>query len=842
MQERSKVSLRGLSAVALGLAALLGAAAVLAGLGLGTQDRRADQTRQMLRDAAAVLADTLDRTLYDMSRDVRLAAQNAVLAQPGASPEAQRQVLAQWRSLRPEYGEILLAAPDGRVVATASGRLAGTDASGRAWFVRGRDGAAFVEAAEPGGSGAGGRMVEVSAPVAAETGALRGVLAAQLDDAWAEQVEQAVRATLGAAGRRIGFTVLSAGGQVLHQSATDAAGAAGLVEGSASGSRRDEAGLGWLVIARAPADAAGLPVVPAPVVLPLLLGAVLLAAAAGWILALPMARFLREAGRALAGDGARPLRRLPVAELQRLAAEAAAGGERHRTRERALRDLQGALRRSKDRVQAFKTMAGWTCWEIDLAGGQVTWSDPARSRLAEATERAAGLDEILGRVHAEDRALLQLTMQSALEGEGPHDITVRTHEDGRERRLLMRFSRIDAAEGGARLHALSREMSGEPARALTAEPARPAAGQPLNPGPTDLAVERRRNDTMRRLTDGIVHDFNNALTVVMTSLSTLKRRQGVAPDSARLLDSAIQGAERGAGLTRRMVGFTRRETTALAQADVAVAVEDLVTFLRASVLPQARISLTLAADLPPVLCSERQFEIAVLNLAFEAKDAMPATGALSVAADAVEIPPGWGAAPAAGAPGPGRYVRLTLTNHAPSGPGRADGSDAVAVLLGQIGGILQREAAPDGGSAATLWFPAGIRAPDAAPRRPLGPHHPLRILVVEGDGLLRASVADALGDLGHAVTQAGSGLQAMEMLAADRGFDIMLADYAMPILSGLQLAAVVSLTNPTLDIVISAPRGHLPENARRFRHLDKPFRQADLARMVEEHAPAARAA
>ncbi|RVU20552.1 hybrid sensor histidine kinase/response regulator [Methylobacterium oryzihabitans] len=844
----STPSLRTVSAAALGLAAALGAAAILAGLGAGTEERRADETRLALRSAATILSNGLDRTLYDVSRDVRLAAQNGLLIQAGPSSEAQHQFLVAWRNLRPEYAEILYAAPNGRVLATASGRAEGSDAGGSAWFGRGRAGTAIIDGSDAGRSGAGsGRLVQIAAPVTTESGVPRGVVAVQLDESWAREAEQLARTALGDAQRGVSFTVLSAAGQVLYRSGPEQAwtgSGAPALEGSASATGfRDFSGLGWMVVARVPAEAAlapGLfPGLGTPVLLPLLLGAIGLAAILGWLLAGPLVRCLRAAGRTCLGeDTTRTLVAPPVAEFRTLVARAIESADRHLIRDHALREAQSALRRSKERVQAFKTLAGWSCWEIDHTTRQVTWSDLTRTRVSDAAERAASLDEIIERIHPEDRAVLQLTMQAALDGSVPHDVTVRSREDGRERRLLMRFTRIiDQGRPTARLHALSREVDD----ALEG-PVRAAPAHPLSPGEPDAAVERRRRDVMRRMTDGIIHDFNNALTVVLTSLSVLQHRHDVSPEGARLLDHALQGAERGAGLTRRMVALTRRQTSTLAQADLRMILSDLDGFLRISVLPEARLAVEIPAELPAAQCSERQIEIALLNLAFEARDTMAPEGRLTVSAAAAELPaPGGPALP------PGPYLRVAVINHEPV-PAASDaaggaGIEAVDLLLRQVGGALRRATDAAGATVTELWLPASREAPQVPAPMPVPAfNRPLRVLLVDGDGLLRDSTAAAIADLGHVVTQAGSGLQAMELLAADRDYDVMIADYAMPILSGLQLAAVVSLTNPSLDIVLAAPRGHLPETARRFRQLDKPFRQADIARILVQHAPSARAA
>ncbi|WP_331311787.1 response regulator [Methylobacterium oryzae] len=113
---------------------------------------------------------------------------------------------------------------------------------------------------------------------------------------------------------------------------------------------------------------------------------------------------------------------------------------------------------------------------------------------------------------------------------------------------------------------------------------------------------------------------------------------------------------------------------------------------------------------------------------------------------------------------------------------------------------------------------------------------------MESDGLVRASVAEVLADLGHAVVQAASGAHALEVLARDAAFDAMIADQSMPVMAGLQLAATVVERHPEIRVILASPHGQLPQSADAFLRIDKPFRNEDLQVVLDVAVKRARAA
>jgi PAS domain S-box-containing protein len=373
-----------------------------------------------------------------------------------------------------------------------------------------------------------------------------------------------------------------------------------------------------------------------------------------------------------------------------------------------------------------------------------------------------------------------------------------------------------------------------------------------------LALDRTREALMHsqkieaigKLTGGVAHDFNNLLTVVLGSLDLLRRYlPNDDPRITRLLDNALQGAQRGATLTQRMLAFARRQELDLQAVDVVELTRGMRDLLQRSLGPQITIETRFPLVLDNVMADPHQLETSLLNLAVNARDAMPGGGILTIAArneatvgdDRLR---------------PGRYVRLTLRDTGEgmdaetlaratepffttkgTGKGTGLGLSMVHGMVEQLGGQLFLHSKPGDGTTAELWLPAAERPAEtddsAAPTPAIERMQPLTILAVDDDALVLANTRAMLEDLGHTVVMAYSGEQALEQLERTPTIELVVTDHAMPKMTGSDLAKRILAHRPDLPIILATGYAELPIGAdASLPRLSKPYRQDALAHAV----------
>jgi signal transduction histidine kinase len=378
--------------------------------------------------------------------------------------------------------------------------------------------------------------------------------------------------------------------------------------------------------------------------------------------------------------------------------------------------------------------------------------------------------------------------------------------------------------------------------------------------------EAQKIDTIGQLTGGVAHDFNNLLMAMLGSLEVLKKRLRDDPGSQRLLENALKGAERGAALTQRLLAFARRQELRPANVNVGELLSGMQDLLARALGPEIRLQNNLPTNLPAVLIDANQLELAVLNLAVNARDAMPDGGSLifsAVAAD--EHDPGAPAGLKSGA-----YVRfsvvdtgrgmdeVTLARAAEPffttkgvGKGTGLGLSMVQGLAAQSGGGLLLRNEPGKGARVELWLPQAD--PSEIERAPQSKSHSSEhlaractVLVVDDDALVATGTAAMLEDLGHTVVEAQSAADALKLLEDGKLVDLVITDHAMPGMNGTDLARVLKSKYPALGVIIASGYAELPADVTAdatLPKLAKPFAQSDLARVVAEYAnPGATAA
>jgi PAS domain S-box-containing protein len=383
-------------------------------------------------------------------------------------------------------------------------------------------------------------------------------------------------------------------------------------------------------------------------------------------------------------------------------------------------------------------------------------------------------------------------------------------------------------------------------------------------GLTDVTQRNKAEEALRQaqkieavghLTGGVAHDFNNLLAVIVGNLDLLRRQLGDDARLLRLADNALAGAQRGASLTQRLLAFARRQDLKPEAIELPRLVEGMTDLLQRSLGPRVRVETRFPPDLPSVHADAHQLEMAVLNLAVNARDAMPDGGRLTIQASAVEAGP-VGLAP-------GTYVRLALTDQGAGmdaatlaratepffttkgiGKGTGLGLSMVHGLAAQSGGRLTIDSVAGQGTTVTLYLPAASEPGRSLPDRPSATDAgalalpPLRILVVDDDPLVLANTAAVLEDLGHRVRSAASGEVALAEMAADGAVDLIVTDQLMPGMTGVQLATRIRAIAPAMPILIVSGFAEFGEDdAGQFPILAKPFDGQALAQALRDAVP-----
>jgi CheY-like chemotaxis protein len=385
---------------------------------------------------------------------------------------------------------------------------------------------------------------------------------------------------------------------------------------------------------------------------------------------------------------------------------------------------------------------------------------------------------------------------------------------------------------------------------------------------TSTLHHAQKIEALGQLTGGIAHDFNNLLMAVLGSLALLRKRLPAGDErSLRLLDNAVQGANRGAALTQRLLTFSRRQAVRPEVVELPALVEGMSDLLRRSLGPGYRLETRLAPGLPPVLVDPGQLELAVLNLALNARDALPGGGGIEISAR-VEVE-GDGAPSQQGQPPEGHaggdvggrvggHVVLAVTDHGEgmdaatlaraaepffttkgAGKGTGLGLAMVQGLAVQSGGRLELRSTQGVGTVAELWLrraeAVARPGPDSAAVAPAAtPSRRLSVLVVDDDPLVLASAGAMLEDLGHRAVEAEDGERALARLRAGAEVDLVITDYGMPGMSGLQLAEELRRLRPGLPVLLATGYGEVPAlDAAGLGRLSKPFGQPTLSAAIE---------
>jgi CheY-like chemotaxis protein/anti-sigma regulatory factor (Ser/Thr protein kinase) len=307
-----------------------------------------------------------------------------------------------------------------------------------------------------------------------------------------------------------------------------------------------------------------------------------------------------------------------------------------------------------------------------------------------------------------------------------------------------------------------------------------------------------------------------------------------------------------------MLAFARQQDLRTTSADLATLVRGMQDLLRRSLGPNNILRLHIEPHLPPAEVDAHQVELAILNLAINARDAMPDGGIIECRLGQKQVTKD------AGRLRPGNYLRIQITDTGvgmdaatlskaiepffstkPLGKGTGLGLSMTHGLAVQLGGLLELTSEVGKGTTATLWLPQALQRPSeveaAVGTAPLTRR--ATILVVDDDPLIATSTIDMLEDLGHTVIGADSAARAIEIINGGQSLDLLMTDQAMPEMTGIQLAEIVRQKKPGLPILLATGYTDLPASKlANLPRLSKPYQQAQLQAEIEKLLAASKAA
>lgn len=360
----------------------------------------------------------------------------------------------------------------------------------------------------------------------------------------------------------------------------------------------------------------------------------------------------------------------------------------------------------------------------------------------------------------------------------------------------------------------------------------------------EVLRQSQKLDAMGQLTGGVAHDFNNLLTPIIGSLDMLVRRGGGSDRERRLIDRALQSAERAKTLVQRLLAFARRQPLQPKAIDIRSLVTDMADLIVSTSGSRIGVRMALSDNLPPALADPNQLEMALLNLAVNARDAMPDGGTLTISAVRESVRQGHRSKLRQG-----HYIRLSVADTGIGmddatlsraiepffstkgiGKGTGLGLSMVHGLALQLDGGLAIASRLGEGTVVDLWFPitsvvVGHLAGSVAVSSPPALE---TVLLVDDEDLVRMSTADMLMDLGYDVVEAISGEEALRLTGDGLQPDLVVTDHLMPGMTGVDLAKALRIRWPEMPVLIVS--GYAEEDGidASFARLTKPFRHAEL--------------
>ncbi len=545
---------------------------------------------------------------------------------------------------------------------------------------------------------------------------------------------------------------------------------------------------------------------------------------------------------------------IPVRELNEVGSELVAAGARRGELERQL--VRAATQESEQRFQMLvQGVTDYAIYMLDPQGHVTNWNAGA-ARIKGYKE-----SEIVGKHFSlfytpEDRAdgvpvraLLTAINEGKYEAEG-----WRVRKDGTRFWANVVLARIEDSNG--RLIGLAK---------VTRDVTERREVQQRLEAAREQLYQSQKMDAVGQLTGGVAHDFNNLLTIIIGNLDNAKRTLETWQDGAkarlqRAIDHALAGAQRGATLTGHLLAFSRRQPLEPKVLDVNKLLNQMSAFLRSSLGEAVQLEVVGAGGLWQVEADAAQLETAILNLAVNARDAMPNGGKLTVEASNVLLDENYCAKNAGVRPG--QHVQIAVTDNGmgmpgdvvsrafepffttkETGHGTGLGLSQVYGFVKQSGGHVKIYSEPGQGSTVKIYLPRAYGkkpgeqpSPNGSAPRAYGKE---TILIVEDDDDVRAFICETLEELNYVVLEAGDTPSALKVLDQAERIDLLLTDVILPGRNGRELASAALGKRPGLKVLFMTGyshnaiihQGRLDEGVQL---IQKPLTQTSLAAKIRD--------
>ena len=519
-------------------------------------------------------------------------------------------------------------------------------------------------------------------------------------------------------------------------------------------------------------------------------------------------------------------------------------------------NAEAAVRESEERLRLAVDNADVGFWDVDVVNDVLTWPPRTKGMFGISAEAPVTMQDFYDGLHPDDRDATSAAYAAAADPEARalYDVEYRTigKEDGVVRWVEAKGRGVFDDHGrclrvaGTAVQITARKEAEEALRELNATlEARVAQAIAEREEVQEALRQSQKMEAMGQLTGGVAHDFNNLLTPIVGSLDMLQRKGLGGEREQRLIAGAAQSAERAKTLVQRLLAFARRQPLQPVPVDVAKLVAGMGDLVSSTTGPQIVVSVDAPGGLPPAKADPNQLEMAILNLAVNARDAMADGGTLRISASRESIRPGHRSNLRTG-----HYIRLSVADTGMGmdeatlaravepffstkgiGKGTGLGLSMVHGLASQLGGALTIQSRPGLGTNVELWLPQSTdiaQMPDVV-HDVSTPSIAGTALLVDDEELVRMSTADMLKDLGYSVIEAVSGEDAMRIVEEGKPFDLLVTDHLMPGMNGTDLAVGVRAARPGVPVLLVSGYAENEGIDPGLPRLTKPFRKDELA-------------